>query len=117
MPENTAIYWIRYGYAIKDPAVKPVAEDFETGETVTVEKGELLAYLMNEIDKKEGKGQWVSDETSTDWNFAGCYVEHRGKNDPSYPTKGTMKNVLILRFPEGATGPFGRFYIPYNDGV
>lgn len=109
------IQWIRYGYHINNPAVKSIAEEFNSGEYVSQEKGEMLAYLMNEIDKKEGKGQWVCDAVATKWNFAGCFVQHRGKNDLNFPTKGSMKNVLILVFPDFSEGPTGRFYIPYND--
>jgi len=110
------INWVRYGFHINDPAVKPVAEQFETGEIVDIEKGQLLADLMNEIDKKEGKGQWVSnDELPGNFNFNGCYVDHRGPNSFNYPTKGTMQNVLILSFPSSAVQPVGRIYIPYND--
>lgn len=109
------ILWIRYGFHINDPAVKPVAESFTAGEFVTVEAGQALADLMNAIDKKEGKGLWVSDAEPKDWNFAGCYVEYRGKNSLNFPTKGTMKNVLILVFPDASAKPTGHFYIPYND--
>lgn len=116
MSEN--IQWVRYGFHINHPAVKAVAEQFDTYEIVSVEKGQLLADLMNEIDKKEGKGQWISNEDQpTSWNFYACHVDYRGPNSPNYPTKSTMKNVLILSFQEWSQGPVGRLYIPYNDEV
>lgn len=115
MAETTAIYWTRYGYHIKDAAVHPVASALPTSGMLTLEQGQALADLMNMIDKKEGKGQWVSDTTSKSWNFGGCVIEYNGLNQPSFSTKGSMKNVLILMFPEGSICPFGRLYIPYND--
>jgi len=115
MAIETPLYWARYTFQINHPDVKAVAELFETGSAVGVEKGQLLADLFIEIDKKEGKGQWVSELGVKEWNFANAYVDYRGPNNPNYPTKSTMKNVLILRFEAPAEGPIGLFYIPYND--
>jgi hypothetical protein len=115
MAIQTPIFWARYTYHINHPAVKTVVEQFETNSPVGVEKGQLLADLFNEIDKKEGKGQWVSELGAKEWNFTNAYVDYRGPNSPNFPTKGTMQNVLILRFEDPAEGPVGLFYIPYND--
>lgn len=115
MAIQTPIYWARYTYHLNNPAVKAIAEQFETDEVISVEKGQLLADLFNEIDKKEGKGQWVSELGVPEWNFANALVVHRGPNSSAYPTKSTMQNVLILYFTAPAEGPIEYFYIPYND--
>lgn len=117
MAEQTPIYWVRYAYAIKDPRVYPLVHDIATGEYLSSAQCQALADLMNEIDKKEGKGQWVCDwdPAVTSWNFAGVTVEYNGKNNPNLPTKGNMDNVIILVFPPTSIAPVSRLYIPYNN--
>lgn len=117
MTEPTPIYWVRYAYAIKDARIHPLVHEIATGEVLSIPQGQALADLMNEIDKKEGKGHWVCDYNPeiTSWNFAGVSVEYNGKNSPNLPTKGNMDNVIILVFPPTSIAPVSRLYIPYNN--
>ena len=115
MSNQNQLYWSRYTYNINDPAIKAIAEQFNIDEAITSEKGQALADLFNEIDKKEGKGNWVCEHGVLEWNFANARAIYRGPNSPNYPTKGNMKNVLILSFSPESVSPSGLFYVPYND--
>lgn len=115
MTDKNAMYWTRYGYHINDPAIKAVVEGLEVHRAYTPEELQPLADLLNKVDLKEGKGLWVSDATSPEWNVGICYVAYNGPNEADFPTKRAMKNVLVLEFFSESTAPVGRLYIPYND--
>lgn len=115
MTIKTPMYWTRYCYHINHPDVKAVVEKFNVEGYFTPADFQPLADLLNEIDLKEGKGKWVSDGTSLEWNLGMCCVNYNGPNDLNFPTKGSMQNVLILGFSGKSLGPIGQIYIPYND--
>lgn len=111
------VYWAKYFFHLNLTDNRDVMDDFVAGDVITPDSGELLALALNEKDKKEGKGHWVSEDGPTEWNLAGAVVVFNGANNTDLPTKGTMQRVLILDLPETSVKPLGRIFLCYNTGV
>lgn len=109
-------YWPNYFFNTDFTLNREELQQFQPGMVLDEETGFNLAAIIDERDKKEGKGQWISDDDPkvTQWNLYGVKVAYNGKNDPDFPTRAKWKNVVRLDFPEGAQGPKGVIYLPYN---
>lgn len=108
------IKWMRYFQNTDFSKYEDILSGFITDEIVTIEQGQRLADVLNEIDLGEGKGQWVSDSSSDEWNLAGAKVILSGANNPSLPTRGSYLRVLSLEFPVESIGPQYRIYMQYK---
>jgi hypothetical protein len=109
-------YWASYTFRLALTGYDDILAEFKTGDVITPESGELLALVLNEKDKKEGKGQWHSEVELPEWSLNGCFVFFHGDNNTGLPTKGNMQKVLILDFPADSVKPVGRLFFTYNVG-
>lgn len=94
-----------------------VGEGLAALETDTVLEGAAangLASILQQVDRKSGKDQWIGSGSSVEWNVNGAKVAYNGENNPNFSTNSKYSHVLVLEFPEQSVAPIGKLYLQYN---